>query len=272
MPSFSSENLAIAVVTSSAHRKIFQIAFQRRNGTLFVAFPYFRDAPGILSMATLKANQSFPANVDLKDGGKFTSHRVKYSHHPDGNAHFSQDGKIYTQIRRKSVPLGEAVGHLFTVQAQGIDDFEAVQASARQPAANAKRTRINFKFDGPDPAAIKFVGYWYSEPQLLRRFKRIGNRPWCAMERPDGTVVHGAIIRNPFLGFSENCYLLLSCEAIPILDKDRYSALTFIGGFDPPHIAFDSNVDLQFLALSYPTESFDSFASAIGTVDLRESG
>lgn len=75
----------------------------------------------------------YPASLSLLDGGKVTGHKVKYSHHPDGRVHFSQDGKIRTVIQKKSIPLSEAEGHLFTVQLQGLKDFGELSAKEKQP-------------------------------------------------------------------------------------------------------------------------------------------
>ncbi|NMB74335.1 MAG: hypothetical protein GYA21_04310 [Myxococcales bacterium] len=57
-----------------------------------------------------------------------TVNKVKYSHHPDGRAHFSQHGKVKTSIinpdsMRLDDPSG---GHLFTLRVQGLFDFEPV--------------------------------------------------------------------------------------------------------------------------------------------------
>ena len=267
MPSFASERITIAVVTAEHHSKVFQLGFQRKDGSLSVSFPYYRDAYGLLCHATLKAGTPSQTQLNLTEGGKFTTNKVKYSHHPDGNVLFSQDGKIYSRVRKKSVPLSTASGHLFTVQIQGLGDYDAVAPGDAQPAANARRTRINFNVEGPTPEAFKFVGHWYSETALLARMHGEGFSPWTHLQRPDGSFVTGAIIRDPFLKHSEPCYLLLTCETIPRLDQDQPSALTFMGGFDPPQIAFDHSRDTSFLALSYPTSSYETLGGIIGTVD-----
>lgn len=267
MPSFSSERITIAVVTAEHHCKVFQLSFHKRDGSLFVSFPYFRDAHGVLCHATLRGGISHPVNVDLTEGGKCTSHRVKYSHHPDGTAHFSQDGRIYSKVRRKSVPLIAATGHLFTVQLQGLDDFEAIPPTEERSTPTANKVRINFKFEGPPPEAIKFVGRWHGESDLLARARGNLEGPWYTLQRSGGNHVRGAVIRDRFLSHDEPCYLLLSCEGIPRLDKEKYAALTFLGGFDPPAIALNHSLDTSFLALSYPTSSYDKLINTIGTVD-----
>jgi hypothetical protein len=77
-------------------------------------------------MATVAAHGT---QLDLTPGGKIASHAVKYAHHPDGEAHFSQDGKVLTAIRRKAVPLDAAAGHLFTVHVVGFAAFKTLTDS-----------------------------------------------------------------------------------------------------------------------------------------------
>ena len=267
MPSFKSEKITVAVATDAHRCKLFQVGFQRRDGSLFISFPYYRDAHGLLCHATLQAGKQYPGQLDLTEGGKFTSHKVKYSHHPDGNVLFSQDGKIYSEVRKKSVPLDAASGHLFTVQVQGLADYDRVAPDEKQPSATARRTRINFLFQGNPPEAVKFVGHYYQESQLASMIVANGTEPWISLMRPDKSQVLGAIIQNPYLGNQEASYLLLFCEAIPRLDAENDSALIFLGGFDDPKTALNHNKDTSFLALSYPTSSYDSLISKLGSVD-----
>lgn len=118
----------VAIKTRSSHAKILQIAWGS-DGTIMVHLPYYKHADGLLSIATMPAGNGTPLQVSLEDAGKVTSHRVKYSHHIDGRAHFSQDGKILTKIKKQSVPLATLSGHVFTAQAQGLQDFEPVSPS-----------------------------------------------------------------------------------------------------------------------------------------------
>jgi hypothetical protein len=76
MPSFYSDNITIAAKTPTAHAKLFQIAFQKRDGSVMVTFPYYRDAHGLLCHATLKSGTQYPNQLDLTDSGQFTSSTV----------------------------------------------------------------------------------------------------------------------------------------------------------------------------------------------------
>ena len=98
------------------------------------------------------------------------------------------------------------------------------------------------------------MGLWYKRSSLLNKLERLGSKPWFICEKPDKTRVIGVLIEAPVPKGAEQCYLFLTCEEIPDLDTKNYSALTFMGGFDPKEIALDHNVDTNFLTLSYPVE------------------
>jgi hypothetical protein len=266
--SFNSELITVAVSTVTHHSKVFQIGFQKRDGSLFVSFPYYRNAFGLLCHATLRAGDTYPRDLSLtQSGGKFTSHKVKYSHHPDGNAHFSQDGKIFTSVRRESVPLDSAEGHLFTIHIQGLADYARVSSEDMQRLPTARKTRMDIKIVGDPPEAIKFVAHCYKESQLA--VNASGTQPWILLTLQDGREHIGAIIKNPFLESREPRYLLLFFEGTPLLDKERTSALVFLGGFDPPSIALDQKKDSGFLTLSYPTDSYERLVQTLGSLDYH---
>ena len=268
IPAFVSERFVITLETASDRRKVFQLLFRKNDGSLFVNFPYYKHTRGLLTLATLKAKTSYPTSLSLIDGGKVTGHKVKYSHHPDGRVHFSQDGKIRSKVRKQSVALSEAEGHIFTIQLQGFDDFKALDAKEREPLLSPKKTILNYRFMGKPPEAFKFVGHWHNRKSLLAMTSQMGKKPWFMWTRSGGSNVMGMIIADPFIKSGQECYLLLSCEVIPRLDKERYSTLTFMGGFDPKHIALDHAKDTSFLTLAYPSsESYEDLEKQIGTVD-----
>src|SRR3982074_3490622 len=105
-----SERVVCVVKIGDLTAKAFQIGFDK-DGSLFIHFPYFRHRTGILSSAEIPATGERKVDVNLEHGGKVTSHLVKYSHHPDGRAQFSQDGKILTAIVRQSISLDTQHGH-----------------------------------------------------------------------------------------------------------------------------------------------------------------
>lgn len=271
LPAFVSERFVITVEVGDDRRKLFQLLFGKKDGSLFVSFPYYKETVGLLTLATLRARQSYPTSISLTNSGKVTGHRVKYTHHPDGRAHFSQSGRIRTEVLRNAVPLIAADGHLFTLQIQGLRDFSELRDREKQPVMTLQKTILNFRFEGSPPEAIKFVGHWHSASSLAQKVSQVGQKPWFVTEKSDGSRGFGMLIQDTFLQSQDPYYLLLTCEAIPILDKGRYSTLTFVGGFDRREIAFDHNQDTSFLALAYPsTDSYEDLLRRIGSVDLAQ--
>jgi len=112
-----SEKFVITFQGKEKKHKLFQIFFLKDN-SICVDFPYYKNTTGIASEVTLEPEIIYPTNITLGETGKTTSHLVKYSHHNDGEVHFSQDGKVFTKIRRKACPLENVNGHFFTVTTQ----------------------------------------------------------------------------------------------------------------------------------------------------------
>jgi hypothetical protein len=110
-----------------------QVIFDKRLASIFVQFPYFPDTPGIVSRAQVRVGPEGSSVVDLKEGGAVSSHRVKYSHPPDGNAHFSQDGKILSTVRKPSLPLAGSGGHIFELHAYDISQFKQLRGGQEKP-------------------------------------------------------------------------------------------------------------------------------------------
>lgn len=257
------------VVTVEAGKnvyKIFQIIFSRGDGSLHVNFPYFIHKEGIVCEATMPGKVSFPYDLSLLPGGKTTKHQVKYSHHVSGETLFSQDGKIFTQIRKKSVPLRSQSGHLFTVMVWGIPSFD-LASKKKDQVSNDKRSILTFAFE-EIPIALKFVGMWYSTQLLSTR--HIGGcinfGPKAPLLSSDGRIREGLLLVDPFLGNGKEYALSLYCEKIP--SEDTKEALTFIGGFDPPEIIEDHDRNTNLLALMYPAEDIDNLSTKIGSIDF----
>jgi hypothetical protein len=267
------ETYVIAVASRGLRHLVLQVRFARSDGSLFVSFPYFHDSNGLISHVTWPPNLQPPTDLSLIPGGKVTSHLVKYSHHPDGMALFTQDGRVRSVVRKQAVPLKAASGHLFTVQIQGLSGFRRAARPKDQPKVSPTRTVLDFDFRENEPQAIKFVGSWYSHAQL--RASITGQPPngvlgpIAMVQSPKGGI-HLAYLLSPASGSPLQGYvLLLTCEAIPLLDKSGGSALTMMAGFDHPSVVNDSSRETSVLALLYPVESYTELASLIGTADFR---
>ena len=123
MPILIKDEFVITGTFENKRVKLFKVFFTS-DWTLNVDFPYFTDPNAILDELIIPPWINYPADITLKHTWKLTSHRVKFAHHISWEVHFSQDWKIRTEVRKKSLPLKEVRGHIFTVMLQGIDSFK----------------------------------------------------------------------------------------------------------------------------------------------------
>lgn len=261
---FRNEKFIIAAETPSGKFKLFQILCGR-DGTIFVPFPYYEHSSAQLSEETMEAGRKFPS--DLSVSGPLTLHRVKYTHHVDGEAHFSQDGKILTKIRRRANALPSHGGHIFTVQLQGLADFQRLKDS---DLAKKDRVVVCMRLES-EPTSLKLVAHLYPASALSQRMSSpVDCGPWIRVVR-DQRMFAAAILA---VGDSANPIgrlLTLSFEEVPTVFSNQPSGLSFIGGFDAPETAFDHTKDTSFLVLISPAANLPEATQRFGTVDLPRS-
>jgi hypothetical protein len=238
--------------------KAFQIVFHK-DGSFFISFPYFRHRTGLLSISAIPANGSRESQVNLEHAGKVTSHLVKYSHHVDGRAHFSQDGKIFTAIKRQSIALDKQHGHLFSLLIQGLSALDP----ANDELQSTKRAAIEFAME--PPAAIKFVGRWFAVNAM--RFSNptptIG--PVVPGLDPDGNRTDQIFTASPHANTRH--VLAVSCIPIPSLGPEPEIFL-FYGGFSSADIMTDPTKEAGFLAFLYPIADSEKLRERLGSVDF----
>jgi hypothetical protein len=66
----AAERYVVTVQATQDTFKIFQIFFNKKDGSLHVSFPYFAHHIGILSEGTIPANATFPYDLSLLPAGK----------------------------------------------------------------------------------------------------------------------------------------------------------------------------------------------------------
>ena len=258
-----SQHVVCVVKVSELRAKAFQIGFDE-DGSLFIHFPYFQHRTGILSSSEIPATGERKADVNIEYGGKVTSHRVKYSHHPDGRAHFSQDGKIFTAIKRQSISLDTQNGHMFTLYIQGLHALDVAKTAKDVEAISINRSVIDFQIE-PTAEAIKFVGRWLdinklrvSEPNVT-----VGRR--LTMVDPDGVRTDAILVASPHANVKH--VLAITCVAIPSLGPDP-EVFLFHGGFDAPETMTDPTKEAGFLAFLYPLSEAANVRERLGSVDF----
>jgi len=180
--------------------------------------------------------------------------------------HFSQHGKVKTEVIKQAVPLDKVDGHIFTVQIQGVHGFKPLTLKDTQESSNQKQL-IGFGFGSDELPAVKVVGRWFSKKSLLARISGNVVGPKIVGENSKGQrligFALGPIPQSPL----EDYTLYLSCEVIPKFSENE-TELTFTGGFDSDEIVNNHAVDTSFLALSYPNSDYDNLKTKLGSIDL----
>ncbi len=263
---FQSERFVFTIQFMNTRYKIFQIVFGKSDGSIYASFPYFDIKEGIVSVGTVPA-LLVRDRISFETCGRVTSQAVKYAHHPDGKVHFSQTGKVIASIRRNSLPLRKANGHLFSVHAQGLSHFDTDPFHMDHPPGE-KRTVLNFKVDEMRPEAFKIVARWYDARSLIKHSRGYSFGPTAHLETPNGHISPAFLIGPPKGSPMEKHVLIVSCDVIPALDRQREGLLAFIGGFDHPKQSENIALSTSFLWISYPVTDYKDLLGRIGTIDI----
>lgn len=262
---YRSKRIIVTIQLGAARHKAFQVFFGR-DGSLFVAFPYFSHRTGILAAATIVGNGQTTAQVNLEASGKIASHLVKYSHHPDGCAHFSQHGRVRTEIKRQSIALDAQRGHIFSVLIQGLQAFDTAD-DTKDAGSSPKRTALTFQIAGaPEAKALKLIGRWFDVSTLLpvgQTQSTIG--PRVPTQDPAGRQQNGFLVASPYDKVPQHV-LLITCELIPRLGPEP-EIMLFYGGFDAREIMDDTTQDARFLTFLYPASDAEELKKRLGTID-----
>ena len=230
---------------SSAIYKIFQVLLGR-DGSIYVNLPYFQLGTGILSVVSMRPNASNSYDIDLKEGGKIASHLVKYSHHPNGKAHFSQTGRVASIIGRQACPLEDQDGHLFTIIFKDLGAFKTMNGPIHKSTYEHAFAHIK----GPgleDSDEFKIVGYWTKLPRLL-----------FSPREESINIVH------PYREFTHALRITCVRSALP---GQNGPTLMFLGGFDGAKIVNDLSQETGFIAFNYPIENAESLKKLLGSAD-----
>jgi hypothetical protein len=260
-----SKRVVCVVKIGDLRAKAFQICFEK-DGSLYIHFPSFRHRIGLLSSSEIPATAERNADVNLERGGKVTSHRVKYSHHSDGRAHFSQDKKIFTTIVRQSLSLDTQNGHMFTLYVQGLHALDVAKRAKDAERISAKRSVINFPI-GPTAEAIKFVGRWLAIDQLRISEPNVTVGPTHTLVDSTRTQTNAILVASPYA--NPKHVLAITCVPIPRLGPAP-EIFVFNGGFDAPETMTDPTKKAGFLAFLYPLSDAAIMRARLGSVDYVE--
>lgn len=145
----------VTVRTSDAGcRKICAVSFDK-DDTVYVHLPYFSETDGILFRSVGRLING-KASTEYTELPHTTSSNVKFSYHPDGRAHFSQDSKVKTVVVGSLPPLVVHKGVLFQLHAYGFDHYESI--TPKDIKASSKKIFVNCTPD-PEARGVVITGY-----------------------------------------------------------------------------------------------------------------
>ena len=212
-------HLLLADLDGALHQ-LFSITFAR-NG-IFVNFPYHPAGPGAACRAPVEPTGAVAVNLDAVTST--TTHRVKYTHHVDGRTHFSQDGKIYTQIINQARRLHEDIPHMFTLSLQGLERFAPI--AKVKPSYTPSRFTLDQYRDHP---RLEITGRWFAQPS---EFVDTMTNP--VTSEVDGVQLsNGLALAAPAGSPLADGVLVMNGSLEDSLAVTADSLLLFMGGFSP---------------------------------------
>jgi hypothetical protein len=260
-----SDLYVIGVNDGGVERKLFQI-IPANDGSVYASFPYLPFNRGRVGIFTFPANYDETRGVVIGHEFPFTTEKVKYSHHPSGAVHFSQTGRVQSEIRKNGVPFGLVSGHIFSVSFQSIGRFEQLD--------RARKTRKRHTLIFSSPAGVeetyKFVAHVYSEREMAQRLLGTQGGPFIKTISPNGRLGWGVVLATKFVSDTGRRLILLTLERAERMRSDIQESVTFLGGFDPLDIALDPAKETKALMFFYPDDACSTeLIQKIGTIDLR---
>lgn len=260
-----------AVITIGAYDReyqLVQIVFGKKDGSIYVSTPYLGARDGIVSDVRLASGAKPPYTMSLMDHGRVTSHLVKFAHHPDGSAHFSQTGKVRTDIKRTSFPLS-SIGHVFQSHIYWPIGYDALDPAAREK----DRVYLRTKVQGPTPAAVLVHAEWRRKRDVIANIHPPGGTsgPITKVQsRRTGDEYTVFFLGQPS-GFPlRDHVLMVSCVETTGLANIEDPALIAIAGWDPhevPSVGMETEHTGVLVAM-YPITNADELRAKIGTIDL----
>lgn len=265
---FAAETTTLAVGDHTSEHKIVQLKFSKRDGSVFVSFPYLEAGSGILSEAKFTSPPPGRVTASFGEAARTTSHLAKFSHHPDGRVLFSQDGRVLSEVRRQSFPLDGPIGHVFQLHA-----YEPRAFARLDDQRKTDRLYLRNVFTDDLPRAISVHAEWRRKKDVVATISPPG-RPSGPrsdiIQRSTGAEFTAFFLGQP-TGFPlQDHLLMLSVSAAPVLPERSSPGLIFLGGYDP-HEQLSGAPPVQHtgcLIAFYPATGLEQLAERCKSVDL----
>lgn len=151
---FAKKHVAIVRSSEFGDRKIFSVSFEKDN-TVFVHLPYFSISDGILFRCVGRYANGH-ASIEGIEIPHTVSHHVKFSYHPDGRMHFSQDSKVRTVVVGALPSQRIHSGVLFQVWAYGFNEYAHLQPKDSKQSVAKMLTDCT---PTPESSGVIITGY-----------------------------------------------------------------------------------------------------------------
>jgi len=245
--------------------QICQVIFDRKQGSIYVQFPYFPTQAGTVGAVEFDVSAEGTSTISLASYGQVTSHLVKYSHPPDGRAHFSQDGRIVSAVRRQSIPLSE-VGHLFEVHAYDPSAFRELKPGEEKKG----RLYAPFVFVDGLPSGLTVAAEWRTRAEVHQVLAGapLPVGPVVVLPRRWDRQPFQAMLLGQPPGFPlQEHFLTLNVGATRALPSVRGPIMIFMGGWSPGPRRVVAGSRSGCLAFLYPDSTPEDVRRRLGSVD-----
>jgi hypothetical protein len=132
--------------------KLFQVQFAQDG--FFVHFPYHPQLTGVLRRGAMPFAIPGASALDTMELGRVTAHQVKYTHHVNGECHFSQDNKIYTAVRNpgRNLLTPDDGNPVFIGEFTGLESFNQAKPSEYDAGVHIDLPRLE--------VGVNITGRW----------------------------------------------------------------------------------------------------------------
>ena len=265
---FTGERATVLICAQSLRgcRQLCQITFNRKTGAIFAQFSYFSGKRGVVTKTSCVVGANGTSKIEFAERGFVSSTLVKYSHPPDGRAHFSQDGKVVTKVWANALPLDGPEGHLFEIHAYDLEAFAPLVAGAEK----RRRTYLPFATTG-SPGGVSLVAEWRRRSELSAYSARSGRQvgPIDEIPRRHDGQLHKAAMWAPPADCPLKDHLL--CLSVSIIEPPpglTEPKLLLLGGWTYPPEPLEPGNSVEFLAFSYPIPEEAAFAEQLQSIDF----
>jgi hypothetical protein len=258
---YISSKSTVTVGAYDAEYQMCQVLFQKRDGSIFVSFPYAPATPGILSVISMP-RRSEPVTISLTERGKVTSHLVKFAHHPDGRVHFSQAGRIRTKVLSQSFPLEGSGGRVFQLNVYWPSAFKVFDFKARK----LDRVYLQHKFAQRLPSSIIIKAEWRPRSEIIRGHPGNDIGPLVTVWDTAADVKFKAFLLGQPANYPLNDHLLIvsAHHGLDLSDITEPTML-FMSGEARTKPASEK---AELIAFMYPIENYSTLIHQLGSVDL----